>query len=50
MDSERGSEPAEEDPAARLPVMPGFRELAARRMADERAARMAEMMAMPVSA
>jgi ribosome-binding protein aMBF1 (putative translation factor) len=42
MDSERGSEPAEEDPAARLPVMPGFRELAARRMAAERAARMAE--------
>jgi ribosome-binding protein aMBF1 (putative translation factor) len=33
-------DPAES--AARLPVMPGFRELAARRMADERAAQMAE--------
>ena len=28
--------------AAQLPVMPGFREMAARRMADERAALMAE--------
>ena len=28
--------------AAQLPVMPGFREMAARRMAGERAARMAE--------
>jgi len=28
--------------AAQLPVMPGFREMAARRMADERAAQMAE--------
>ena len=30
------------EPAAQLPVMPGFREMAARRIADERAAQMAE--------
>jgi ribosome-binding protein aMBF1 (putative translation factor) len=30
------------DPGMRLPVMPGFREMALRRMPDERAARMAE--------
>ncbi|HLI41606.1 MAG TPA: helix-turn-helix transcriptional regulator [Streptosporangiaceae bacterium] len=29
-------------PGARLPVMPGFREMAQRRIADEQAARMAE--------
>ncbi len=32
----------ESEPGARLPVMPGFREMALRRMPDERAARMAE--------
>ena len=50
MDSERGpipgvpgsSESAEAEPRARLPVMPGFRAMALRRTADERAARMAE--------
>jgi ribosome-binding protein aMBF1 (putative translation factor) len=42
MDSEQDSGAAEEEPGARLPVMPGFRERAARRMADERAAQMAE--------
>jgi ribosome-binding protein aMBF1 (putative translation factor) len=30
------------EPGVRLPVMPGFREMALRRMPDERAARMAE--------
>jgi ribosome-binding protein aMBF1 (putative translation factor) len=30
------------DPGAQLPVMPGFREMALRRRADEQAARMAE--------
>jgi ribosome-binding protein aMBF1 (putative translation factor) len=35
-------EPAEVDHAAPLPVMPGFREMALRRSADEQAARMAE--------
>ena len=35
-------ESAEGDPAALLPVMPGFREMALRRSADEQAARMAE--------
>ena len=30
------------EPGMRLPVMPGFREMALRRMPDERAARMAE--------
>ncbi len=39
---EPGARLAEEKPGARLPVMPGFREMAARRMADERLARMAE--------
>src|SRR3984957_9852128 len=32
----------ESDPGLGLPVMPGFREMALRRMPDERAARMAE--------
>jgi ribosome-binding protein aMBF1 (putative translation factor) len=32
----------ESEPGARLPVMPGFREMALRRMPDEQAARMAE--------
>jgi ribosome-binding protein aMBF1 (putative translation factor) len=32
----------EGEPGMRLPVMPGFREMALRRMPDERAARMAE--------
>jgi ribosome-binding protein aMBF1 (putative translation factor) len=36
------SEPAEGQAADRLPVMPGFREMALRRMAGEQAARMAE--------
>ena len=35
-------EPAGDEPGARLPVMPGFREMAVRRSADEQAARMAE--------
>ena len=35
-------EPAEDDPAVSLPVLPGFREMALRRSPDERAARMAE--------
>ena len=39
--SEAAEIPAGE-PGARLPVMPGFREMALRRMPDERAARMAE--------
>jgi ribosome-binding protein aMBF1 (putative translation factor) len=50
MDSERSPAPevsgnpesAEGEPGARLPVMPGFREMALRRGADERAGRMAE--------
>jgi len=42
MNRESGPEPVGDEPAARLPVMPGFREMAVRRMADERAARMAE--------
>jgi ribosome-binding protein aMBF1 (putative translation factor) len=46
MDSEQGPlDPPEshaEEHGGRLPVMPGFREMAWRRMADERAARMAE--------
>src|ERR1700683_4750089 len=33
---------ADAESAAQLPVMPGFREMAARRMADEMAAQMAE--------
>jgi ribosome-binding protein aMBF1 (putative translation factor) len=38
-----GPTPAEpEEAAAGLPVMPGFREMALRRQADEQAARMAE--------
>ena len=36
------AQPAPADPAATLPVMPGFREMAIRRHADERAALMAE--------
>ncbi len=39
---EPGPGPTGDAPAARLPVMPGFREIAARRMAGEQAARMAE--------
>jgi ribosome-binding protein aMBF1 (putative translation factor) len=39
--SEAAEIPASE-PGMRLPVMPGFREMALRRMPDERAARMAE--------
>ena len=39
--SEAAETPAGE-PGVRLPVMPGFREMALRRMPDERAARMAE--------
>ena len=35
-------EPAGADPGASLPVMPGFREMALGRSADEQAARMAE--------
>src|SRR2546425_11842191 len=35
-------EPAGDDAGARLPIMPGFREMALRRMADEQVARMAE--------
>src|SRR3954451_19889586 len=35
-------EPAAVDRGASLPVMPGFREMALRRSADEQAARMAE--------
>jgi ribosome-binding protein aMBF1 (putative translation factor) len=53
MDSERNPVPevpglsgshesAEDEHGARLPVMPGFREMALRRTADERAARIAE--------
>ena len=42
MDHEPGAEPEGDEPAAQLPVMPGFRELAARRMAGERTAQMAE--------
>jgi ribosome-binding protein aMBF1 (putative translation factor) len=36
------SEPAGDNAGASLPVMPGFREMALRRAADEQAARMAE--------
>ena len=36
------AEVPESDPGLGLPVMPGFREMALRRMPDERAARMAE--------
>ena len=42
MDHEPGLEPGGNEPAAQLPVMPGFREMAERRMAVEGAARMAE--------
>jgi len=42
MDGERATGNPGDEPAAQLPVMPGFREMAARRMADERAAQMAE--------
>jgi ribosome-binding protein aMBF1 (putative translation factor) len=38
----REPEPAAVDRGASLPVMPGFREMALRRSADEQAARMAE--------
>lgn len=37
-----GPEPAQDGSGTRLPVMPGFREMALRRMAGEQAARMAE--------
>jgi ribosome-binding protein aMBF1 (putative translation factor) len=36
------AEPVPVEAGARLPVMPGFREMALRRQADEQAARMAE--------
>src|ERR1700736_293676 len=36
------SDNASDDASARLPVMPGFREMAQRRLADEQTARMAE--------
>jgi ribosome-binding protein aMBF1 (putative translation factor) len=47
MDSDRrdvseASEPGYGDVVPRLPVMPGFREMAQRRLADEQLARMAE--------
>jgi ribosome-binding protein aMBF1 (putative translation factor) len=42
MDSEQSPQQADDEAAARLPVMPGFREMASRRIADERAAMMAE--------
>ena len=42
MDHEPGPDPTGDEPAAQLPVMPGFREMAARRIAGEQAARMAE--------
>lgn len=42
MDHEPRPEPDGDEPAAQLPVMPGFREMAARRMAGEQAARMAQ--------
>jgi ribosome-binding protein aMBF1 (putative translation factor) len=42
MDRERSAENPADEPVAELPIMPGFREMAARRMADERTARMAE--------
>ncbi len=43
MNSDRGAnpEPAKDDAVLDLPVMPGFREMAIRRMADEPAAQMA---------
>jgi len=41
MDREQGSIPQDEQ-GAPLPVMPGFREMALRRMSEEQAARMAE--------
>src|ERR1700728_1622710 len=42
LESARTPEPAQRDQEAALPVMPGFREMALRRRADEQAARMAE--------
>ena len=36
MEHEPGPEPGRDEPAAQLPVMPGFREMAARRMAQDR--------------
>ena len=40
LESAGAPEPAQRDQEAALPVMPGFREMALRRMPDERAARM----------
>ena len=40
-DRDTAPEPAEHGASPDLPVMPGFREMAIRRMADEQAARMA---------
>ena len=42
MDSEQGPLP-EDEPGADLPVMPGFREMASRRMAAERAGLVREL-------
>jgi|HubBroStandDraft_2_1064218.scaffolds.fasta_scaffold1298617_2 ribosome-binding protein aMBF1 (putative translation factor) len=42
MDNERQPEPPKDEPDQRLPVMPGFREMASRKLADDQAARMAE--------
>jgi len=41
-ETSEAAEILEGEPGMRLPVMPGFREMALRRMPDERAARMAE--------
>jgi ribosome-binding protein aMBF1 (putative translation factor) len=41
-ETSEAAEVPESDPGLGLPVMPGFREMALRRMPDERAARMAE--------
>jgi len=37
MDRERSAENPGDEPVAQLPIMPGFREMAARRMAEDRA-------------
>jgi ribosome-binding protein aMBF1 (putative translation factor) len=37
MDRERSAEHPGDEPVAQLPIMPGFREMAARRMAEDRA-------------
>ena len=41
-ETSEAAEILEDESGVRLPVMPGFREMALRRMPDERAARMAE--------